>query len=179
MSPLDLVIDAGALAWILYRQRRVRRVRLRLSGRFPILLSLVGLFQFLHYTETHSLGAKVSALVIGSFVIGGAALGVARAATVRLVGLPKGVAQQATWMTMGLWLVSVGAYFSVSPVVVSLHGPDGVIGASLLLFLAITLGVQNTVVHHRAIRFLMRGPSTSGVHADAVDARSWEEPPKD
>jgi hypothetical protein len=38
--------------------------------------------------------------------------------------------------------------------------------------------VQNTVVHHRAIRFLMKGPTTS-VHAGALDVHSWEEPTKD
>jgi hypothetical protein len=179
VSLLDLVIDAGALAWVLYRQRRVRRVRLRFSGRIPIVLSLIGLFQFLHYTETHSLGAKVSALVIGSFVIGGTIFGVIRAATVRLVSLPKGVAQQATWLTIGLWLVSVGLHSSLIGVVSSLHGPDGVLAASVLLYLAVSLGVQNTVVHHRAVRFLRRGASTSGVHAGALDVRSWEEPPKD
>lgn len=178
MSPLDLAIDAAAFAWILFRQRRVRRVRLRLSGRFPIILSLVGLAQFLHYTETHSLGAKVSGLVIGSFVVGGAVFGAIRAVTVRLTPLQKGVAQQATWLTIGLWLVSVGVHFSLTGIVSSLHGPIGVLGASVLLYLAISLGVQNTVVHHRAIRFLMKGPTTS-VHAGALDVHSWEEPTKD
>jgi hypothetical protein len=64
-------------------------------------------------------------------------------------------------------------------VVSSLHGPVGVTAASLLLYLAISLGVQNTVVHHRAVQFLMRGSGATGIRAGALDARSWEEPPKD
>ena len=44
MSPLDLVLDAAVFAWVLYRQRRVRRVRLRFSTRVPVVLSLLGLF---------------------------------------------------------------------------------------------------------------------------------------
>jgi hypothetical protein len=177
VSPLDLVIDAAALAWVLYRQRRVRRVRLRFAGRVPVVLSLIGLFQFLHYTETHSLGAKVSAIVIGSFVIGASVFGALRALTVRLTPIQRGaLSQQATWLTIGLWLVSVGVHLSLSAFVSALHGPIGVTAASVLLYLAISLGVQNTVVHQRAMRFLMRGTSGATVHAGSVDARSWEDP---
>ena len=177
MSPLDLVLDAAVFAWVLYRQRRVRRVRLRFSTRVPVVLSLLGLFQFLHYTETHSLGAKVSGLVIASFVVGAAVFGAIRGLTVRLTPLAKGMAQQATWLTIGLWVVSVGVHFSLSAAVSSVHGPIGVTAASVLLYLAISLGVQNTVVHHRAVRLLMRGAGDTGGFADALDARSWEEPP--
>ena len=69
MSPLDLVLDAVVLAWVLYRQRGIRRVRLRFNTRVPVVLLVVGLFQFVHYTDTHSLGAEVSALVIGGFAL--------------------------------------------------------------------------------------------------------------
>jgi hypothetical protein len=178
MSVLDLVLDAVVFGWVLYRQRRVRRVRLRFSTRVPVLLLLLGLFQFVHYTESHSLGAEVSAVVIGSFVIGAAAFGAVRALTVKLSPFAKGVVQQATWLTIGLWVVSVGVHFSMSAVISSLHGPVGVTGASVLLYLAISLGVQNAVVHRRAIRFLMRGAGGTGGFADVLDARSWDEPPK-
>ena len=117
MSPLDLVLDAAVFAWVLYRQRRVRRVRLRFSTRVPVVLSLLGLFQFLHYTETHSLGAKVSGLVIASCVVGAAVFGAIRGLTVRLTPLAKGMAQRATWLTIGLWVVSVGVHFSLSAAV--------------------------------------------------------------
>ena len=179
MSALDLVLDIAVFAWVLYRQRRIRRVRLRFGTPVPILLSLFGLVQFVHYNETHSLGAEVSAVVIGSFTIGAAVFGALRALTVRLIPLPNGVARQGTWLTMCLWLISVGFHFALSPVVSSLHGPVGAIGASALLYLAVSLGVQNTVVQHRAIRFLMAGSGGSATRSGAVDARSWEERPKD
>jgi hypothetical protein len=178
MSVFDLVLDGAVLIWILYRQRRVRRVRLHFSTRVPIVLLLVGLFQFFHYTENHALGAAVSALVIGSFVVGAAVFGAVRALTVRLTPFAQGVVQQATWLTIGLWVVSVGVHFSTAALISSLHGPVGVTGASVLLYLAISLGVQNAVVRRRAIRFLMRGPGGTGGLAEVLDARSWEEPPK-
>jgi len=103
--------------------------------------------------------------------------GAIRGLTVRLTPLAKGMAQRATWLTIGLWVVSVGVHFSLSAAVSSVHGPIGVTAASVLLYLAISLGVQNTVVHHRAVRLLMRGAGDTGGFADALDARSWEEPP--
>jgi len=179
MSPLDLLLDAMVLAWVLYRQRAVRRVRLRFNGRVPVLLLFLGLVQFVHYTETHSLGAEVSALVIGGFVVGSAIFGAVRAVTVRLIPLDKGVAQQATWPTIGLWIVSVGVQLSLSAVISSLHGPIGATGASVLLYIALSLGVQNTLVQRRAIRFLKGGSGPIGTRASVLDARSWEERPRD
>jgi hypothetical protein len=179
MSPLDLVLDAVVLAWVLYRQRGIRRVRLRFNTRVPVVLLVVGLFQFVHYTDTHSLGAEVSALVIGGFVVGATLSGAVRAVTVRLIPIEKGVAQQATWLTIGLWVVSVGVQLSLSAVISSLHGPIGATAASVLLYIALSLGVQNTVVQRRAIRFLQRGSGQIGARSRVLEARSWDEPPRD
>src|SRR5579875_2311717 len=107
MSPLDLAVDAIALLLILYRQRRVRRV--------PLLLSGVGLAQFLRYNETHSLGVSSVMVVLGSCFIGAWALGALRAATVELYEVERGsMAQRSGWLTMVLWLVSVGVHFSLA-----------------------------------------------------------------
>jgi Na+-transporting NADH:ubiquinone oxidoreductase subunit NqrE len=175
VSVFDLVVDALVLGWILYRQRRVRRIRLRFARRVPIILSLAALVQFVHFTETHSLGAEVTFIAIGSCLIGGGVFGAIRAYTVTLVPMAKGVAQQASWLTIALWLVSLGIHFAMSGFVRSLHGPIDVTAASALLYMAISLGVQNTVVHRRAVRFLMRNYGAA-VRAGTVDARSWEEP---
>ncbi|MGH9047329.1 MAG: hypothetical protein ACRDVW_08445 [Acidimicrobiales bacterium] len=176
MSPFDLVVDTLVFAWILYRQRRVRRVRLRFARRVPILLSVVGLLQFVHFTDSHSLSAEVLGIAIGSCLVGGAVFGALRASTVALFGLDKGVAQQATWLTIAIWLVSLGAYFATSGLVAARHGPLDVIAASTLLYLAVSMAVQNAVVHRRAIKYLMSGPGISRFRPGTVDARSWEDP---
>ncbi len=178
MSPLDLAVDAVAFAMILYRQRRVRRVRLRFAHRVPIVLSAVGLVQFVHYTETHSLGTETSILVLGSCVVGAAVLGALRAATVRLREVERGtVVQQAGGLTMALWVVSLGAHFSLAPAVAGLGGPIGVTAGSAALFLAVTLSVQNATVHGRALRTLtLGGTGPAPSRLGALDARSWEEP---
>ena len=174
VSPFDLAIDAAALAWILYRQRRVRRVRLRLSARPPIVLLLVGLVQFVHFTDTHSLGGSVTGVTIASCIVAASLFGAARGTTMRLISISKGVAQQAGWVTMALWAASVGAHFALSAFVDARHGPLDVLAASLLLYLAVSLGAQNVVVQRRAIALLRRGGADSG--RQVFDVRSWEGP---
>jgi len=178
MSPLDLTVDAIALCLILHRQHRIRRVRLHFAHRVPVLLSVVGLLQFFHYTETHSLGTRSVAVVLGSCLVGAWALGTLRAATVRLREVGRGtMTQQASWLTLVLWLVSVGVQFSLGIAVAHLGGPVGAVAGSGGLFLAVTLAVQNAVVHRRAVQTLRAGGAgVSASRAGALDARSSEEP---
>ncbi len=177
MSPLDLAVDAIALLLILYRQRRVRRVRLHFARRVPLVLSGVGLAQFLRYNETHSLGVSSVMVVLGSCFIGAWALGALRAATVELYEVERGsMAQRSGWLTMVLWLVSVGVHFSLAVVVSHLGGPVGALAGSGALFLAVTLAVQNALVHRRAVRTLMTGGAAVTSMRGVFDARSWEEP---
>lgn len=179
MSPYDLALDAAVLIWILYRQRRVRRVRLVFARRLPVLMAIVGLLQFVRFTETRSLGAEVIALVVGSWVILAPALGAVRAMTVRLLPAGRGqLAQRATWLTLVLWPVTLGAHLALAAAVAALNGPLGVTAGSAVLFLAISLGAQNTAVHHRAVRTLRSGTLRSP-RAGAIDAVFWDQPPAD
>jgi hypothetical protein len=104
--------------------------------------------------------------------VGGSVFGVLRGLTVRVTPLGKGVAQQASIATMVLWVVSVAAHLSLAAAIAALHGPTDVMAASGVLYLACTQGVQNTVVHRRAVHFLMAGGGR--VQGDVLDARSWE-----
>jgi hypothetical protein len=172
VSPLELAIDAAAFVWVLWRQWRLRRVRLHFGGRVPVFLALFGLAQFFHFTETHALGTAATGIALGSCVVGGALFGALRGLTVRITPLGKGAAQQAGLLTIALWLVSVAAHLALGAAVGAVHGDTGVMAATGLLYLACTLGVQNAVVHRRAVRFLMTGGAP--VRDGFLDARSWE-----
>lgn len=175
MSALDLALDAAVLAWILWRGRRVRRVRLRFARRTPVILAVLGLFQFVHYNESHSLGAKVALVVIGSCVVVAAGFGALRGATVRLVAAGRGALdQQSTWLTEALWLLSIGAHFAMSGPVSALHGPVGATAGSAVLYMAVSLGTQNTMVHRRAVRAIRSG----AVAGDTRPGRRPSAPPR-
>src|SRR5579863_2248840 len=140
---VSVVVDVAVLAWILYRQRAVRRVPLRFGAQLPVLIAVFGIIQIVDYTDTHDVSGTVLATVLGSVAVGAGVFGVLRGYTVRLFSGTKGrVLRQGTWLTMLLWLVSVAVHFASFTLVHALHGPTGVASASLLLYLAVSVGIQ-------------------------------------
>jgi hypothetical protein len=179
---VSVVVDIAVLAWILYRQRAVRRVPLRFGAQLPVLIAVFGIIQMVDYTDTHDVSATVLATVLGSVAVGAGAFGVLRGYTVRLFNGTKGrVLRQGTWLTMLLWLVSVAVHFASFTLVHALHGPTGVASSSLLLYLAVSVGVQNSVVRRRARRWVQEGGPIDAA-SEPIGATSWrspDEPPTD
>ena len=76
-------------------------------------------------------------------------LGAVRALTVRIWTSNSWVVRQGTWLTMGLWVVSLGLHF-IGGVGAQHVGAGSLEASSFLLYLGVTYGVQNAVVHRRA-----------------------------
>ncbi len=75
-------------------------------------------------------------------MVGALLLGAVRALTVKIWTSTSWVVRQGTWLTMALWALSLIVHFI---------GGAGSLGASsFLLYLGVTYGVQNYVVHRRA-----------------------------
>lgn len=179
MGGLTVVIDVLVLAWVLYRQRSLRRVPLRVGAQLPIFLGAIGLIEFVDYTDTHSVRASALGVALASVMVGAGLSGALRAYTVRLWGGPGGrVLRQGTWLTMGLWLVSIAAHFGAFSLVDALHGSSGIGPASLLLYLAVSIGVQNAVVRQRARRLVQQGGAID-VSSEPIAASSWRAPEDD
>jgi len=182
VGDVTVVIDAAVVAWILYRQRAIRRVPLRFGPQLPVLIAVFGVIQFIDYTDTHRVSFGVLGTVLASVAVGAGLMGVLRGYTVRLWGGPGGrVLRQGTWLTMALWLVSIAVHYGAFGLVHALHGPTGVASASLLLYLAVSVGVQNNIVRQRARRLVQLGGPID-VSSEPIGAASWrhpEEPPQD
>jgi hypothetical protein len=159
-----LALDVVIVALVLYRQRMVRRVWPRLSLRLPGVLVVLGLIELLSDTGSHHVSAAVVGVLALSFAVGAVALGALRAATVRIWRVNGAVLRQGTWLTIALWLLSLALHYGAETWIDALHGPGGIVSASLLLWLGVTYGVQSAVVHRRAAR--LRAPG------DPIDARS-------
>jgi hypothetical protein len=176
VGDVTVVIDVLVLAWVLYRQQSLRRVPLRFGAQLPVLIAVFGLIEFLDYTNTHNVRASVLGVVLASVVVGGGLLGALRAYTVRLYGGPGGrVLRQGTWLTLALWLLSIAVHFGAFSLVHALHGTTGVASASLLLYLAVSVGVQNHVVRDRARRLVQEGGAID-VSSEPIAATSWRRP---
>jgi hypothetical protein len=144
-----MALDVLVAFFVLRRQRRIRLVPRVLSLRLPIVLGVIGLIELLAYTDNHHVTGGDDAWVLATLVVGALALGAVRAFTVRVWTSNEWVVRQGTWLTMGLWVLSLALHF-VSDVGAAHDGAGNFEASSFLLYLAVTYGVQNYVVHRRA-----------------------------
>jgi hypothetical protein len=144
-----IALDVLIAFYVLSRQLRIRLVPRVLSLRLPIVLGIIGLIDLLGYTDNHHVTGGDWAWVLATLAVGALALGAIRAFTVRVWTSNDWVVRQGTRLTMGLWVLSLALHF-VSDVGAAHSGAGNFEAASFLLYLAITYGVQNYVVHRRA-----------------------------
>jgi hypothetical protein len=145
-----IALDVLVVAFFLSRQLRVRPVPRVLALRLPIILGVIGLIEFLDYRSDHHITSTDYAWFLGTLIIGAGVLGAVRALTVKIWETNNWVVRQGTWLTIGLWLVSLALHFVID----TGAGHAGVANletATLLLYFAVTLGVQAYVVHLRAM----------------------------
>jgi hypothetical protein len=146
---LTIAFDVLIAALILYRQRRIRPVPRILHLRLPIFLGVLGLVEVLDYTDGHHVTAAALWLMLGITVVGAGVLGFIRALTVTIWESNSWVVRQGTWVTMGLWVLSLALHLT-SGFGTAQVGSAGLESSSFLLYLALTLGIQAYVVHVRA-----------------------------
>ncbi len=96
------------------------------------------------------------AALLGSLVLA-AVFGVLRAATVR-IWLQEGRPwSRGSWVTASLWIVALAAHLGYDALVAD-HSIAGLGNAAIVLYLAVSLGIQRLVVHQRAQRLQRAQP---------------------
>jgi hypothetical protein len=146
-----ITLDVLVAVYILSRQRRIRLVPRVLSLRFPIVLGVIGLIDLLSYTDSHHhISTGDYLFVLATLAVGALLLGAIRAFTVQIWTSNNWIVRQGTWLTMGLWVLSLALHF-VSGVGAKYVGAANLEAASFLLYLGVTYGVQNYVIHRRAV----------------------------
>jgi hypothetical protein len=159
----QLVLGVAVLALLIYRQLRVRPVNAS-AVRIVAILGVIGLVEAVPYFRSHHAGSAAYAALAGSLVLA-AAFGVARALTVRLFVRDGQVMQQGGWLTALLWVVALAAHLGYDAVIGQHKDLSGVGSATILLYLAVTLGIQRVIVQQRAQR-LQPGGFAPGQPAD-------------
>jgi len=144
-----IALDVLIAFYVLRRQRRIRVVPRVLSLRFPIILGVIGLINLFAYTDNHHVTGTDYVWVLATLVVGALILGAIRALTVKIWTSNEWVVRQGTWVTMGLWALSLALHF-LGDAGASHSGAGNFEASSFLLYLAVTYGVQNYVVHRRA-----------------------------
>jgi len=147
----NLVIGLAVLALLVVRQMSPRR--LNDSYRLPLIIAVIGAFEFASYLKTHhGHQNEIVAAVAGSLVLAGLT-GAMRTPTIRLWRQDGQLMRQGNWLTAVLWAVSLGAHLGYDRLVGG-TAASTVGDATILLYLAVTFTVQRWILLARASRAL-------------------------
>jgi hypothetical protein len=157
---LDIILGLAVLALLIYRQLAARPVNAS-ALRFIAILVIIGLVQTYRFlSEGHDHPLTFAAL--GGSLVLAAVFGVLRAGTVR-VWIDDGQPwSQGNWVTAVLWIASLVAHLGYDVLLVHGPGARGLGTATIVLYLAVTLGFQRGLVFRRAHRLQLAGPAVPG-----------------
>jgi hypothetical protein len=110
--------------------------------RLPIVLGVIGLFAMSTYAGDHHVTSTDWTWVLGTLV-GAVVLGGLRGLSTRVWDTNGWVVRQANLVTMALWLVTLVLQFAGD-------AAAGLVGASFLIFLGLTMAAQRYVEFRRA-----------------------------
>jgi hypothetical protein len=166
----DIVLGVVVLALLIYRQVVARPVRAR-GLQIVAILAVIGVLQTVQYFDKYHSSDGTYAALGGSLVLA-AIFGALRSATVKLWIQNGQVWQKGNWVTGALWVVALAAHLGYDALVAHGHGHNPSVGdATVVLYLAVSLGIQRVIVQQRANRILpgggMPGPDAPGPGASA------------
>ena len=148
----NIVIGVAVVALLIFRQLSARRVREQTAARLVAILGVIGIVEMVQAAKGHHIGATTIAAIAAGLVLG-AGLGAARALTVRIWRDAGGIAwRQGSLLTAGLWIISLAAHFGIDALIDHSTTAKGLGSADILLYLAVSLGVQREVTRARAAR---------------------------
>jgi hypothetical protein len=148
----NIVIGVAVVALVIYRQGVTRPVRERSAARLVLILGIIGVVEMVNASKAHHLGPSTIGWIVVGLLIG-AGLGAARAATTRVWRDANGTAwRRGSVLTAALWIVSLAAHFGIDALIDHSTTAKGLGSADILLYLAVSLGVQREVIRLRAAR---------------------------
>ena len=145
---LSYAFGIGVVLLVIFNQTRIRAVPKVLTARLPVVVGAIGVFSF--GWKSLAIGANERAARASGVNAGAVLLGAVRALTVRVWTAGLWVVRQGTALTMFLWVLSLMVHFYVDGGG-GHKGASGLEQSSLLLYLGLTIGVQNYVIHRRAL----------------------------
>jgi len=145
----NIAIGLIVVGLLLVRQLQPRQAKETSSIPLVLILGAVGIAEMSKAIGSHHLtSATVTWLTVN--LMAGAGMGAIRAATVKVWRAEDGSAwRQGTVVTAGLWLVSLAAHLALDAVIDHTSQIAALGTSSILLYLAVTLGVQREIVRRR------------------------------
>jgi hypothetical protein len=145
----NVVVAVLVLALICYRQLRPRPVRDQLN-RIVLILGLVGVVETIQFTGKHDVSAAAWAVLVASLVVG-AGFGALRGLTVHVWRERGTLFRRGNAVTVALWIVGLALHLGADAWIGHVDSSAKGFGdTAVLLYMAITLSVQQLVVLERA-----------------------------
>ncbi|MBN9619480.1 MAG: hypothetical protein J0H43_07075 [Actinobacteria bacterium] len=159
---VNVLVGIAVLVLLVVRQLQPRPAREDSSLRLMAILAIVGVVELgsaVKKAHEHAISASAVALLVAGLVIG-AVFGAVRAMTVHIWRDESGAAwRRGTAVTAVLWVVSLGVHLLGDALLDHVSSVKGLGTSSILLYLAITLGVQREIVRMRAARITHGRPA--------------------
>lgn len=150
---LSIGITVVALVLILVRQLRERPVREERGMRGVLILAVIGLYQIGQYAMRPA--SHMSLFVVLFVVIGfisACFFGWLRARETHIWRDKGQLMAQGNWLTITWWIVALAVHFGIEflgGTVLNIKGSDGLASASIVLYVALSLGAQKYVLLNR------------------------------
>lgn len=159
----NIAIGLIVAGFLLVRQMQPRPAKETSALRTVLILAVIGIAEMKGAIGSRHLTAVTVAWLALS-LLAAAGLGAIRAATVRIWRAGDGSAwRQGTTLTAALWLASMALHLVLDAVIDRSAGIAALETSSILLYLAVTLGVQRAIVRRRAAPL---PPDTAGHHPE-------------
>jgi len=150
ISLANILLAAGVFVWAVYRQYQTRPVGVFKAQMF-LVLGAIGVWQIAQLADSRGISPVEAATLVVS--LGLAALfGWLRGRAAR-IWVHNGVAyRRGGWTAMGLWAAAILTHVVVDflgGVLAGTRGTSPLDQASIMLYLALTLGIQGLVIARR------------------------------
>jgi hypothetical protein len=146
----SIVIAVLVLGFVLVRQVQKRSIKEDSKPVLLLILLAVGLVDFVQFVQAHPVNGTGIAMLVASLVAAGV-FGAIRAYTIRLWREDGVLYRQGNALTILLWLVAIGVHFGADVLIDHSGSAKGLATTALLLYIAVTFGVQRLVVRSRAV----------------------------
>ena len=149
---VNILLGLLVVAVIIIRQLTVRPVREDSRMVLVLVLGAYGLVAIGRTLRGHHISVAAMAVLVASLV-GAAALGGMRALTVRVWRDQSGqLVRRGTAITAALWIVSIAVHLGADVWLAKLSNIGGLGASTIAMYLAVTWGIQGTVLRSRALR---------------------------
>jgi hypothetical protein len=145
-----ILIGVVIVVFIAFRQLQVRPVRTDRGIVIALVVLVIGVYDAGIFLGNHRVSADGIGFLVASLA-GAVVFGLLRAFSMRVWNAAGRLVVQGTWLTIVLWVISIGVHFGIGALTsADLGKSNDIVTATFLLYVGLTLGAQRAALAARA-----------------------------